>query len=89
MAVENKKFNYGFLTGLDLIKDNAALYKFIQSQKIICSGCNSLYSIKYEDYNISIKCKCVISRIYPPRDDRAGAYLVAKKYLSKRGIKNV
>lgn len=79
---ENQKFNYDFISPLDLIANSKALLEFILRQKIICWKCHERIVIKFGVFCITKKCECGCGILYPPRKDRGNSLLY--KFVSKR-----
>lgn len=75
------KFNYSFLSLLDIFANPQSLYDYIETRKIICAKCKELISIKFNEYNITIKCPCGTGILYPEREDRNNYFLY--RFVSK------
>ncbi len=73
---------YDFFSVKDLLINQSFIYDWMKKQKIICEKCyykdrdfNGFKKIKFNKTEIIIECQHTTILIYPPREDRHGAWL--------------
>lgn len=73
----------------DFLLNQTFLYDWLRMQKILCSYCdykkkpNPYITIKFDKYFISMKCAHKIVIIYPPSEERKGAWFWREVSLAK------